>query len=305
MAKWAFMIDPATNNIGLFDEPVPASSEADYEDPGAPCNAPLNDPEGNLAQVYWHIQLDNMEVFRDVSPVTISHPAVPAGATSSGSDDNTGNIAGQAFGMGSGFDYSFTPIDYVLDTHDLGYEPMAYAAVGTKIISPGYIVQVPGTYTGAARYVSIWCDTTKVYLREFASRGSAILAAQNVNYRVITLRRQRAAEGNDPPKHIDFNETTGLLKMGDGRFAGDRKYLQVVPGGTPFGLALGRTIDLANGAPRFVAVDGTVYDPVPSTFALSIRIGGATAGGGSASAPTPGNYTGSFAGDTVIQVQAP
>ncbi|MDF2984220.1 MAG: hypothetical protein K0Q69_3992, partial [Devosia sp.] len=55
MAKWAFMIDPITNNIGLYDEPVPAATVSDYANPNSAANAPLNNPEAYLPYVYWHI----------------------------------------------------------------------------------------------------------------------------------------------------------------------------------------------------------------------------------------------------------
>lgn len=284
MVKWAFMTDPVTNNIGLYDEPVASGA---YDDPNSARNAPLNDPEGFLAQVYWHIQFDNMEVFSD-NVVTINHAAVASGGTGGG-----------GMSANSGFDYSGPLVNWDAKTHGLGYEPMAYVAVGNNLITPGYIVQI-GAGFGAARYVSVHVSTTKVFIREYSSRGSAGLSAASINYRVIVLAKQPPAEGNVPPKLIDFNEASGLTKFGDGRWSADRRYMQVVPGGSPFGLALGRTLDLKNGAVRFVAPDGTIYDPVPATLKTGIGATSFPAVFGNSMA-----YNGTFAGDEVLLVQAP
>jgi hypothetical protein len=85
------------------------------------------------------------------------------------------------------------------------------------------------------------------------------------------------------------------------RFDSSRRYLQVVPGGSPLGLSLGRTIDLNNGAPRAVRPDGTTFDPVPATLTTRIQ-------GNYQPAPAYGAslaYGGSYAGPETVQVQAP
>lgn len=283
MVQWALMTDPDTGNIGLYDEPV---ATGDYNDPDAARNTPLNDPEANLAYLYWHIQFDNMEVASD-DVVEVNHGTVAV----AGGPGGTIGVAGQ-------YDYDYTPVETVLKTHGLGYPPMAYVAVGDDLITPGYIVQ--SNATGAARYVSVYVTTTQVILREWAQRGTVALAALDQDYRCIVIKDQPAAEGNDPPQLIDWDPDTGILKMGDGRFDSSRRYLQVVPGGSPFGLALGRTIDLANGAVRFVAPDTTVHDPVPADTTLRINLSYGSQPFGDSMA-----YSGSFTGDTIIQVQAP
>lgn len=279
---WAFMADPSTGNIALYDEPSAAGAA---NDPNSARNAPLNNPAANLASLYWHIQLDNMEVLSD-AVASVSHGTVAVAAA------GPGNIAGTSI-----YDYSYTPVETVIATHSLGYLPMAYVAVGDDLITPGYIVQMNAS--GAARYVSAYVTTTQVILREWAQRGSLALGALAQDYRVLVIRQQPAANGNH--RLIDWNESTGVLVMGEGRFDSSRRYLQVVPGGTPFGLALGRTLDLANGAVRFVAPDGTTYDPVPADTKLRFT--------NSSGLVTPlGDsmaYNGTFTGEPVIEVQAP
>lgn len=289
----AYMIDPTTGNVALYREPVDSGA---YDDPNSARNAPLNDPENNLKHILWHIQLDNMEVFQQ-QDVTINHPDIAAGTS-----NIEGGTTGEGASLSGGYDYSYTPVDHELLTHGLGYEPIVYVADGTKIISPGYIIQRAGPGGTATRYISLYVDTNKVYLREHGARGGAILPGISKTYTVLVIRRQRAAEGNTPPILQDFNETTGLLKLGDGRFSSDRRYLQVVPGGTPFGLVLGKSMDFNNGAPRFIDADGNIVDPVPAEFTVRIYVGTSTYG---ADLSTPGNYNGSFTGSETIRIQAP
>lgn len=287
MTKWAFMIDPVTNNIGLYDEPVPAATAADYEDANSPCNAPLNDPEAYLPYVYWHILMDNLEVAFDEA-VSISHSAIGSGV----------DVFDPSAAVQNVYDVDPTTIDHDVLTHGLGYEPLVLVAFGDDILTPGYPVQYPVTTNGSVRYVCPFVTATKVYLREFRSRGSAGLAAINLNYRIIVFRQQRPAAGSVPPVLVDFDPATGLLTLGDGRWRNDRRYLQVVAGGTPFGLALGRTMDAANGAPRFVAPDGTVFDPVPASVCQRFTNGNPAWG-------DPMIYDGAFSGGGAVQVQAP
>lgn len=295
MARWAFMIDPETNNIGLYTEPV---ATGDPKDPNSARNAPLNDPDSYMANLIWHIQYDNMEVY-DERTVTVTHPSVTGAADLIGGTGNTGNVGELGMLLGAGFSYDTTPVDHTLYNHGLGYEPMVYAAVDNVLLTPGHIVQV--ATGGFARYVSLWVDTSNVYLREFACRRNAAVSSFSQSYKLITIRHQRSAEGNDPPKLLDVDQSTGLVTLGDGRWRNDRRYLQVVPGGSPFGLCVGKNMDANNGAPRVVAADGTIYDPIPNTLFVRISIGGGTGG----STPTTANYKGSFTGGEVIQVQAP
>jgi hypothetical protein len=279
--RWAFMTDEVTGNIGLYDEPA----AGDPTDPNSAANAPLNNPAANLQYLYWHIQLDNMEVLSD-AVVSITHGAVAvAGVPPSAGVGVTGQ-----------YDYAYTPVDTVLVTHSLGYLPMAYVAIGNNLVTPGYIVQMNAS--GAARYVSVFVTTTQVLLREWAQRGTVALSALSQDYRVMVIREQPAADGSK--RLIDWDQVNAILRMGEGRFDSSRRYLQVVPGGTPFGLALGRTLDLANGAPRFVAPSGTIYDPVPASTVMKYVLPGFATSFGASMA-----YNGSFTGDPVLQVQAP
>ena len=286
MAKWVFMTDPATGNIGLYDEPV---ATGDFDDPNSSRNDPLNDPEGNLASVYWHILMDNLEVaFDDV--VSVSHGAIGSGTDDLGSGAATNSV----------YDIDATTVDHDVLTHGLGYEPLAFAAIGDDILTPGYPVQYPGTTNGSARYVCLYVTSTKVFLREFRSRGSAGLAAINLDYRIIVFKRPPARDASG----ILIDNSDGVM-LGEGRFHASRRYLQVVPGGSPLGLALGRTMDGNNGAPRFVSADGTIFDPVPTSVKMGIVATGGEFASDSIVYGDPMTYQGTFAGDGAVLVQVP
>ncbi len=286
---WAFMTDPATGNVGLYDEPV---GTGDPADPDSARNAPLNNPAANLAHLYWHILLDTMEVVSD-TVVSINHSAIDAAA---------GSLAGDNV-VASDFDANGNLLDWDIGTHGLGYEPLVLIAVGQAMITPGYLVQVPGSVNGSARYVSPYVTVNKVFLREFQSRGATGLAGVAIDYRVLVFKRQPAADGTG--QLIDWNPTTGELRLGEGRFSNKRRYLQVVPGGTPFGLVYGRTIDLKNGAYRLARADGSTYDPVPATTKTGVWFG---SGQFATDTLTYGNsmaYDGAWTPGEILEVQAP
>lgn len=288
---FVFMIDPNTENIGIYKEPI---ETGDFDDPDSDRNAPLNNPLDNLQYLIWHIQLDNMEVVIE-QEATVNHPEMPIGSSSIGG-------SGEGSSLSSNIDYSYTPIDYTLFAHNLGYEPIIYVSDGTKIIPPGYVLQRAGSGGTAVRYVSFYVDSTNVYLREHGTKGGSALPAISKTYNVMVIGHQSPSEGNVPVILKDFNPTTGVLKLGDGRFSSEKRYLQVVPGGTPFGLALGKTMDFNNGAPRFVDVDGNIFDPIPDDVLVRIYVGSQTK---SADASSPSNYGGSFSGSETLRVQAP
>jgi len=276
-----FMTDPSTGRCALFDE---APGGGDFDDPNSMRNRPLNDPITWIANVYFHSDFNYMEVSHGPTATTISHAGV--GPTSS-----TIPVAGTI-----PFGWYAAAANHLLLTHNLGYIPDAIVHVnGGNVIWPGMPVQVDGG--GGARYVSVYCTTTEVRLYEWASVGSSTLAATSLTYNTIVFAAPPAPSGNIL---IDFDPTTGDVEMGLGKFNSSRRYLQVVPGGSPFGIAYGRTIDLQNGAPRAVRPDGVAFDPVPAiSIALARFPGYPAVGGGSM------EYNGSFTGPPQIMVQAP
>ncbi|MEO9227440.1 MAG: hypothetical protein ABI216_00610 [Devosia sp.] len=273
MMAIAFREFPTIGVVAIFEE---ASGGGVWKDPSAPRNEPAVDPEGNLDKVKFSTLLDNLEVYSD-DIVTISHTS---GGTTGGSDGQNQVSWNQG------------AAEWTLKTHSLGYVPLVLIAQSTKAIYPGLPVQ-QGT-GGAARYVYPYVDTTTVKLHEVRSSSGSALSALSIDYRVIVFLAPRDASGS---KLWDFDPSTGILKLGFDRFSSDRSYLQVVAGGSPFGVFGGRTADLNNGAPRFALPDGTHYDPIPSN--MQARIDTRTGYGSSMA------YGGSFAPTDVFQVQAP
>lgn len=264
--------------MALFIE---ADGGGDPLDINSARNAPALDPASHLDKIYFHSGLDNFEVV-DTDTVTVSHAQV--------------NTAAPPAGQFVAFGWTAATADHLLLSHSLGYEPFALIAVGDNILWPGMPVQTDAG--GGGRYVTPYVTTTGVYIYEWASIGSSNLASTDLDYTVIIFKNPPDPSGNELFK---FDPDTGIVTMAFGRFDTSRKYLSVVSGGTPFGLAVGRTIDLDNGAPRAVRPDGTTFDPVPAT--LTTRFQATFQSGASFGASMA--YGGSFAGSDTVEVQTP
>lgn len=279
-----FMTDPATGRCALYDE-APGGGDAD--NPNSMRNRPLNNPKSWLANIYFHSDFNYLEVATGPTVVSVSHPSVATVGVPPGATINSG--------------WANAVADHVLLTHGLGYAPLVLVAQGSNIIWPGMPVQSDGV--GGMRFATVHVNTTQVKLFEFAAVGTSALAATSINYTVIVIKNPPAGSGNIL---FDFDPATGAVRMGKEKFNSLRRYLQVVAGGSPFGLSYGgRTIDLANGAPRAVRPDGTTFNPILSSLQIALgRLGYDGFNYGSVFG-NPMNYTGSYAGAGNIQVQAP
>lgn len=275
-----FMTDPVTGRCALYEEP---SGSGAADNPYSARNAPLNNPASNLAYLYFHSDYDPMEVVSGPTVVGINHATIAAG---------TG--PGGAVSVNNGRVYGGYSADHLLLTHGLGYVPDFFLLSGSNVIHPGFPIQYDSA-DGRARQVTAYATTTQIRLYEVGVQTSTALAGLTVNYTVLVLKAPPAPTGD---VLLDFNPSTGVVKMARDKFSSDRRYLQIVAGGSPFGLPLGRTIDLANGTFRSVSPDGTIRDVVPSTFRVSFGSGTPTYG-------PNGNYNGAFTGDPSILVQAP
>lgn len=278
--SWARREFPAQGVVAIFDEPNQTGEVWGFN---APRNAPAKFPEQHLDKVYYHSNLDLLEVAASAS-VTINHPQVGA---ASGSSSTTGQDL--IFGWGGAeADHLLLDISGLVLTR----EPWVLVAAGDNILWPGAPVQTASG--GRARYVTAYSTLTQVRVFETASRTSNPLPAAAITYSVLVFTDPPAAITN---KLKSFDPVTGEYQMGFGRFSSLFRYLQVAPGGSPLGLSTGRNIDLDKGAPRFARPDGTTYDPVPP---LRVTITGGTGAYGPAI-----NYGGTFAGSEAVQVQAP
>lgn len=291
MGNVAWRMFASLGVAAIFEEPNELGDELD---PTADRNGPAVSPEDHLDKVKFSTALDLLEVVSDTE-VAISHALIAAGTANSMSGSGLDGAGSSAM---SGPRLGASSATFDLVTHGLGYVPDFLVVAGDQVLSPGRPVQTQSD--GRGRYCAAYATSTKIVLHEWASASSVALPAISIDYRVIVLREPRDADGS---KLFDFNAATGVTKMGFDRFSSDRAYLQVVEGGSPFGIAYGKTIDLKNGAPRFVDPDGTIFEPVPSTAQIRwvISTYNLTHNGAYASIA----YDGSFTGPEQILVQAP
>lgn len=267
---------PAAGIVAMFDEP---NVTGDVLDIDAPRNAPAKTPADWLPNIYFHSDLDYMEtVF--AGDVEVSHPAIDVDPGSGYSDYVV---------------FTDDDEDHILYEHNLGYPPMALVAIGGNIIWPGMLIHVDGG-VNFWRFGTVYCDDQ--YVRLFVK--TAVLSgndapAADLSYTVLVFKEHEATGD----KLFDFDPATGVTTMGRGKFSSAARYLQVAAGGSPLGIALGRTIDLNNGCSRAFRPDGTYAEPgggSGSTYTI-------TPGNGSYGSPV--QYNGSYAGPATIEVQAP
>lgn len=273
-----FLSDPATGVCALFDDPGGGGA---WDDINAPENRPAKDPLSWLSHLYFHSSLDPMEVAVGPTNVSVSHASIPAG--SGGGGVPTFNNA-QFYG-----EWTAT---HVLLNHGLGYVPDFLLLSGSNVIHPGFPIQFDSA-SGRSRCVTAYATNSQIILHEFGIKSSSAMPALAATYTLIVLRRPPPPDGN---VLFEFEPASGLVRMGLEKFRSDRRYLQVVPGGSPFGLPTGKTIDLRNGTFRSVAPNGTIRDIVPATFRVAFA---------STTFGPDGNYNGSFTGTPAVQVQAP
>jgi len=278
-----FRVDEATGRAAIYEE---APGGGDTEDNNALMHRPFMDPGSWLANIYFHTDLDYMEVSHGPTAVVVSHAAVAAGS-----------LGGANFNAASTMVYTGSPATHELLTHGLGYVPDFMVVVNDDLVYPGRAVQ--SLADGRTRSICAYADTNKVYLREWYIQSASVMPAISATYTVLVFKRPPAPSGDVVYR---FDESTGILQMGKGKFSSDRRYLQVRSGGLPFGFPLGKTIDRKNGAPRLVDPDATITEPVPASqkfvFATNYQTSGFVFGASAA-------YNGTFTGSPAIEVQAP
>lgn len=273
-----FMTDRISGACAMYEEPPGGGS---YDNRNAPRNAPLLNPTAYMQYVYFHSSLDFLEVASETN-VSITHPSAN-GASSSGDE---------AVETSKLVKFKSSTSTVTLVTHNLGVIPDVLVSVGGNTLWPGMPVQASSN--GRARYAVVFVNTTQVRLYTWTSVNALNLPAITLTYKVTVFRPPPAPSGN-----LLFNADgpTKRVVMGRGKFDSDRRYLQIVSGGSPQGLVLGRPGDLANGAVRLYRPNGTSYEPVPDDLAGVLRLTG-----------TFGNsmgYDGNYSAPSAIQVQAP
>lgn len=283
MTRRIFRISKAADAVAIYDE---APGGGDPKDINAPMHRPLIDPASWLAYIYFHSDLDYMEVSHGPTDVSISHATIAAGS---------GGITNMLTATSMVYSGAYT--DHTLLNHGLGYVPDFMVVVNGDVVYPGRAIQSLGD--GRTRSICAWADGSNIYLREWFIQSASAMPGISATYTVIVFKRPPAPSGNILGK---WTGSTGLMELGRGKFRSDRRYLQVRAGGLPFGFPLGKTIDWKNGAPRLVDPDGTITEVVPASLQLAFATVYQTSG---FSYGSSGAYSGSFTGSAAIQVQAP
>lgn len=262
----------------LFDEAVGGGA---FNDPAAPRNAPLLNPAAYLANIYFHSDLDYLEVAFD-EEVRIAHASSGAAPPLDAEDLQVQSQVKFRGGAATS----------LLLTHNLGYIPDCLVAVGTNAVWPGMPIQTAAD--GRGRYAVVYATATQIRLHTYVSAGDQALPAITLTYRVIVFKQPPTVLTNIL---FEADGPTKRVRMGRGKFDSDRKYLQVVAGGSPFGLSGGRPGDTENGAVIMYRPNGSAFQPVPAS--LKARLRHTTAWGPSMA------YDGSHTAPASIQVQAP
>lgn len=256
MGAFVLMNDLATQRVAYFEEPTTSGA---VDDPNSARNAPINDPVSWLDYVKFHSDFDYYQVAMGPTPVTVAHLAI-AGATVT-----VYNLAGATFARQG----QMVENEYDLVTHGLGYEPRYMVISNGHIVAPGTLIQVA---TAQDRVVTPYATTTKIRLHEIGTSSASTLAGVSVDYEVLVFKQPAF----DSPYERDFDETTGRLILGYGKFDSALKMLRKAgASASPFDISLGPTIDIGNGGAKTVLADGTTV--------------------------TDTNYSGSFSGSASIQ----
>lgn len=233
------MSDPATGRVAIFDE---APGGGDPADPNALRNRPLNSPAAWLANVRFHSDFDYYQVAVGPTTVNINHPAIAGTTRTIMVNTPTVTVDGQS-----------VVTEHTLLAHNLGYVPRFMVTYNGALLTPGTLVQ---TATARSRRITPFATTTHIKLFELGISSADTLAAVARSYSVLVFRQPTIE--ND--YLLDFDPVSGRVIIGRGKFDSSRKALrQAAAGDSPFDIALGPTIDIANGAVRSVLPDGTVF----------------------------------------------
>jgi hypothetical protein len=230
--------------------------------------------------------------------ITRSQGSAPAASFSGAGGDSDASV-NAAYGYGS------TREDFAILTHGQGYPTYAAVVFDDKVLHPGMPVQVGST--GEVRYATPYVTDTEVRVETWCSIGQNVLPSASIAYQALAFRDPRGPSGNS---RLKGDASTGVVTAGRGRFANNRKYVQIVDGGSPFVMPKGRAGDADNGAARLIDGDGGVTDTVPSGTKQKI-VTTFDPGDSTSAQTTPSSfgadmvYGGSFASPSLLSLQVP
>lgn len=224
-------VTPGTGKMGIWEEPAAGDVMAPYDDPLA-----------NWDLVRFHSDFQYLNNAIEVAGISVSH-ALVAGV--SGSGYAPPSAAGGSTGAISNGQIVIS--NKTVYTHSLGYVPWFQLRFEGRVVSPGTVVQQA---TNQIRFVAPYATSSIIGLVDIGISSSADLAAQTSSYD-LTIIRETAEIPGDPLAHlrIDGNPIT----IGYGRVTSEQRPLRrAVPGDSSFFIPYGRSMDIRNGAVRFI-----------------------------------------------------
>lgn len=236
-----FMTDPATGRCVLFNEPNTSGSP---DDRLAPRNAPLVNPTGNLANVFFCSDFDYYQVAVGPTTVGVTHSGVATSSTS--------------VPLGP---YSYVLVgtrqtqDYLLVTHNLGYVPVYMIIYNGRLLVANTILR---NVSGQARVVSPYATSTQIRLWEVGLVNDVSMPSENFTYTVVVFK-QPVASGQIL---FDFEQGSGRVLMGKNKFDSSLPMLRRsgVSGDTPFDIITSPYVDVSNGRVRQAFPGGIFID---------------------------------------------
>lgn len=249
------MNNPANGKFAIFEE---APGGGDVQSPTALRHRPLNDPMNWLPNIFFHSDFNYYGVVAKNLGKLVSHAAVPGATTNVG---GTGLIVvGQEVAR-----------TISLLTHNLGYIPLFFVAIGNQMFAHGTPVQIQD---GGQRYVTAYATNTEIVLREVGFSTANPLPAVNLTYQVIVFRNV-AADPSLPL--VELGPARAIF--GRGKFQIAQAHLrQVASGESPFSIQQGVSAAILNGGIGIRKPDGSTAfiggfnGAVPSPDVINVGI---------------------------------
>lgn len=224
---------PGTGKMAIWEKPGSGDPMAPYDDPVA-----------NWDKVRFHSDFQYLNNAIQVDGISVSH-ALVAGVTGSGYSPPSSS----ATPTGSIANGQIVVADKTVYTHSLGYVPWFQLQFQGRVVSPGTVVQLTSDRK-KVRYVAPYATSSIIGLRDIGISSTDDLPAQTSSYDLVIFRQPAVVDG-DPLAHfrIDGNPIT----IGYGRVTSELRPLRrTVVGDSSFFIPYGRSLDIRNGAIRFM-----------------------------------------------------
>jgi len=217
-----------------------ASEVDDYETPSRP----------DLSNLYFHSDLNYLACpLASVYEVSQSLPQITYNSNTSKFGNTTYTIKN-------------VHNDYTLVTHNLGYTPIILPTMDGYELPAGVPIQTAGVST---RGVSVYADSTSIYLHTEAVTLSQSLPAVTKTFKIYILNHISSASGN-----IAISATPTTFTAGFGKLSSSNKYLRRDNTTPDFYVTKEKTADVSGGGLKIVAPNGvSVYESSSYTGSYS------------------------------------